>query len=201
VSAVFRLGSRFTGAPPLSADYRYPVAQFPGNVARKNRGEAMANDDTQTMQRQNRRVQSTDSLGPLIPIILVATLIFVITDRHRSNAERQAVTTESTFDDSAFLGGVVRKYSSANFRKGQAEAIMGGIDLDFRDATIEGDEARLDVTAIMGGVKIRVPRTWIVVNRVTPILGGVDDNTDSVDGNKRLVIEGTVLMGGLDIKN
>ena len=161
----------------------------------------MRNDDAQTQQ-QNRRVQQADSLGPLIPIILVATLIFVITDRNRSNAsERQGLTTEATFDDSAFLGGVTRKYSSANFRRGEAEAIMGGIDLDFRDATIEGDEARLDVTAIMGGVKVRVPRTWIVVNRVTPILGGVDDNTDSVDGSKRLVIEGTVLMGGLEIKN
>jgi len=158
-------------------------------------------NDKQTAQ-PNRRVQRTDSLGPLIPIILVATFIFVITDNYRSNAAtRRGLTTEATFDDTAFLGGVTRKYSSANFRRGEAEAIMGGVDLDFRDANIEGDEARLDVTAIMGGVKIRVPRTWVVVNRVTPILGGVDDNTDSADGSKRLVIEGTVLMGGLEIKN
>jgi hypothetical protein len=40
-----------------------------------------------------------------------------------------------------------------------------------------------------------------VVNHVTPILGGVDDHTRPTDSNKRLVIEGTVVMGGLDIKN
>ena len=78
---------------------------------------------------------------------------------------------------------------------------MGGVQLDFRDATMEGNEARIDVTAVMGGVDIRIPRSWTVVNHVTPVMGGVQDHTRSTDGNKRLVIEGTVLMGGLKIKN
>ena len=82
------------------------------------------------------------------------------------------------------------------FRDGQ-----GGVELDFRNATMEGNEAKIDVSALMGGIDIRVPGSWVVINRVSAILGGVDDNTTSHDGNKRLVVEGTVLMGGLDIKN
>ena len=163
----------------------------------------MSENDNQKLRRsENVRGRRTDSVGPLIPIILIATFIFVITDRNRSRAsENQALTTESTSDDSAFLGGVTRKYGLSNFRRGGASAVMGGVDLDFRDASIEGDEARLDVTAIMGGVKVRIPPTWNVVNRVVPILGGVENRSVSSDGNKRLVIEGTVLMGGLEIKN
>jgi hypothetical protein len=39
------------------------------------------------------------------------------------------------------------------------------------------------------------------VNRVTPVLGGVEDRTRSGDGSKRLIVEGTVVMGGLNITN
>ena len=78
---------------------------------------------------------------------------------------------------------------------------MGGVNLDFSDAVMEGDEARLDVTAVMGGIKIRVPHTWNVENRVIATMGGVKDRTHSAIGNKRLVIDGHVLMGGLEIIN
>ena len=140
------------------------------------------------------------SIGPFIPLILVAMLVFVVIDRRSDGSDRQ-VQGQSAFSHTAFLSGVERTYSSSNFRKGEAEAFMGGVEIDLRDAMIEGDEARLEITAIMGGIKIRVPRTWIVVNRVVPVLGGVKDETRSRDGNKRLVIEGTVLMGGLEIEN
>jgi hypothetical protein len=162
----------------------------------------IANNDEQKTQRASYREQRRDTWGPLIPLILVATVLFIIFDRPNSDAsDRRILPGESTFSDSAFLGGVVRKYDHSDFQRGEAEAFMGGIDLDFRDAIIEGDEARLEVTAVMGGVNIRVPRNWNVVSRVTPIMGGVKDRTTSRSGNKRLVIEGTVLMGGLDIRN
>jgi predicted membrane protein len=161
----------------------------------------MANNDEQRTQPASYREQRRGtSWGPLIPVILVATVLFIIFDNSDAS-DRRILPGESTFSDSAFLGGIVRKYDQSTFRRGEAQAVMGGIDLDFRDATIEGDEARLEITALMGGVKIRVPRNWSVVSRVTPILGGVEDRTTSRSGNKRLVIEGTVVMGGLDIRN
>ena len=160
------------------------------------------NDDKKPQPETGRRQRTNTSLGPVVPIILLATIIFAVMDQRSSDAsEREVLSTESTFDDTAILSGVTRKVSSSAFRYGEAEAFMGGVNLDLRDAMIEGDEARLDVTAVMGGVTIRVPRTWSVVNRVTPVLGGVEDRTSSTSPTKRLVIEGTVLMGGLDIRN
>ena len=141
------------------------------------------------------------SLGGVIPILLIATLVFVITDRNRSDASDRQPNGNATFSDSAFMSGIERKYDSSTFRRGEAEAFMGGIDLDLRNATMEGEEATLDVTAVMGAVEIRVPQTWNVVNRVQTILGGTENHTSSRTGNKRLVIQGTVLMGGLEIKN
>jgi predicted membrane protein len=163
----------------------------------------MASYDDRNLERENYREQRrSSSWGPIVPIHIVATVLLVIVDRHSDASDRHFRPGESTFSDSAFLGGIERKYNSSTFRQGEAEAFMGGVDLDFRDAIIEGDEARLEISAIMGGVKIRIPRNWNVANRVSAVMGGVKDYTTSTaTGNKRLVIEGTVLMGALEIYN
>jgi hypothetical protein len=138
--------------------------------------------------------------GPSILLIIVATMVFFAVNGHDSNAssDRDA----SSFDSTAILSGIKRGSNSPTFHGGKASAVMGAVDLDLRNATMEGNEATLEVSAVMGGIDIRVPRTWTVVNHVTPIMGGVDDHTHPVDSDtKRLIIEGTVVMSGLDIKN
>lgn len=152
-----------------------------------------------TDARQNRKT----SWVPIVVIIIAAAIVVVLAvNAPQNGSDRQSMTTtDSTFNSTAFLSGVERRIMSSTFRGGSASAFMGGVELDFRNATMEGNEAKIDVSALMGGIDIRVPGSWVVINRVSAILGGVDDNTTSHDGNKRLVIEGTVLMGGLDIKN
>jgi cell wall-active antibiotic response 4TMS protein YvqF len=134
-------------------------------------------------------------------LIAAAVVFFALNGRPSSASARETLTNDPTFSGTAVLSGIERRISSSDFRGAEASAFMGGVTLDFRDAAMKGNEAEIDVSAIMGGIEIRVPRTWIVINRVTPIMGGVEDHTHSTDGNKRLVIEGTVFMGGLEIKN
>ena len=140
------------------------------------------------------------SMGSAMAILLVATIVFVVVNGPSSDASDRN-SAESSFDASAFLSGVQRYNNSADFRRGEASAFMGGVELDFRDAEMQGSQATLDVTAIMGGINLRVPRTWTVINHVTPILGGVEDHTHHGDNEKKLFLEGTVVMGGLEIKN
>ena len=162
----------------------------------------MPGDETGTLQQRRRDYRTGDDWGATIGIIIVATIVFFFVNGQGSNAsDRQSLTAESTFNNTAFLGGVDRQNSSTAFRGGEATAFMGGIKLDLRDAIMEGNEARIDVTTIMGGVKLRIPRTWTVINRVTPIMGGVADHSHSTESNKRLIVEGTVFMGGLNINN
>jgi predicted membrane protein len=170
-------------------------------VAFTRRDEMTDSNDRKPQREYSRRQGRESSWAPLVPIILVATIVFAIIDNRSDASERGARAGESTFSDTAFLSGIERRYASTTFQQGDAEAFMGGIDLDFRDAIIEGDEARLNVSAVMGGIQIRVPRSWNVVNRVTTALGGVQDRTRSSDANKRLIIEGTVVLGGLEISN
>jgi predicted membrane protein len=79
---------------------------------------------------------------------------------------------------------------------------MGGVELDLRDAVMDRKEAVLDVSSVMGGVKVRVPTSWTVVPRVSSIMGGFKDDTRRpANDDHRLVLKGTVLMGGLTVMN
>ena len=85
-------------------------------------------------------------------------------------AAGDALTTSdstSTISAMAMLGGVSRGNNSRDFRGGELTAILGGCEIDLRQAAIDG-EAVIDVFAMWGGIEIRVPEDWTVVSRVTP---------------------------------
>ena len=109
---------------------------------------------------------------------------------------------ESEFDDSAFLGGVKRSVTSQKFRGGAATAFMGGVELNLRRAQMEGKSAVINVFAIMGGVSLRVPEGWRIESRISCIMGSVDDKTmPDPNAEHTLVLEGSVFMGGVEIKD
>ena len=108
----------------------------------------------------------------------------------------------SGVDVTAILGGSKTVNSSPDFQGGQALAIMGGCEVDLRKATIAEDEAVLDVFSFWGGVVIQVPEEWEVDNRINAFLGGVENKTHPEPGStQRLVLTGTVVMGGAEVKN
>jgi predicted membrane protein len=161
----------------------------------------MPSEQTGETQRVLQPRRRKDTSGPIVFILIVATIIFLATNEAHNAEERQTLSGDSTFSSYAFLSGVETRNNSSTFRGGSASAVMGGAKLDFRDATMEGDQATIDISAIMGGVELYVPRTWEVVNHIVPVLGGVNDHTSQRAANKRLIVKGTVLMGGLDIRN
>ena len=114
----------------------------------------------------------------------------------------QYKTNSETFSDLAIMGGVKRTNLSSDFRGGEATAVMGGVEIDLRNAVMDRSEAVLDVSTVMGGVKIRVPEDWTVVSRVNSIMGGFDDNTrHPANQDHRLILKGNVVMGGLKVTN
>jgi predicted membrane protein len=102
----------------------------------------------------------------------------------------------------AFMGGSKINNISQNFQGGDLTAIMGGVELDLRQAAITG-EAVIDVLCFWGGIDMKVPREWNVVIKAAPILGGVTDKTIHTENPTapRLIIRGYTIMGGADIKN
>lgn len=108
---------------------------------------------------------------------------------------------DSSIDAIAVMSGNNMKVVSQNFRGGEATAIMGSVEIDLRQASIQS-EAVLQVFAVWGGISLKVPADWTIVSNGIPIMGGIEDKTiPPMTATKRLVIEGYVVMGGVDIKN
>lgn len=102
----------------------------------------------------------------------------------------------------AMMGGTKVRVTSNAFRGAEPSAFMAGIEYDLRGATPAGDTVVMDVFAMWGGIEIVVPPDWRVSAEVMPLMGGVEDNSTSPSGPARttLVVRGTVVMGGVEIK-
>ncbi len=116
----------------------------------------------------------------------------------------------------AIMGGVERgKNETWHLTAGSYLAFMGGVELDLRQAVIPEGETILDLTAIMGGVNVKVPSDLPIICDGFAILGGVTLLGKSGGGiigsvraeqatsehNARLVrIQSRAIMGGIDIK-
>lgn len=118
-------------------------------------------------------------------------------------SENKGSDDNSTINGVAILGGYRRSNNSQDFRGGEVTAIMGGAELDLREASIKEGEAVLDIFAFWGGVKIFVPDDWTISLQGIPILGGFEDKTrpPKTDAGKQLVIKGYAIMGGAEITN
>jgi hypothetical protein len=81
---------------------------------------------------------------------------------------------------------------------------MGGTELNLLQADIQRPIS-LEVNAVFGGAKIIVPSNWDVKNHVTAVFGGLEDkrsiNSAAPDPNKTVTLTGTVVFGGIEIKN
>jgi len=103
----------------------------------------------------------------------------------------------------AVMSGVERKIESTAFRGGEATAVMGSVELDFRGARIEGNEAGLELLVIMGGLELYVPPDWQVVIDAMPVMGAIEDQrkAPAAEAHQKLRLSGFVMMGGVEIKD
>ena len=143
------------------------------------------------------------ALWPLVIIFLGAAVVFkAVTGRRLLGMQaKDDEATDSVVDITAILGGFDRRITTPNFRGGEVTAVMGGCMLDLRGSSIEG-EAVLNVFTLMGGITLKVPPDWTVALNGTPIMGGFDEKTVTAPhNNKRLVIRGYAIMGGVEVRN
>ncbi len=104
------------------------------------------------------------------------------------------------------LSGADYSTRSLNLTGGNVVTILGGADIDIRDADTQADEIVLEITSVMGGVDLKVPAHWQVIIQVVPVMGGISNKTTCLAERmnlpkKRLLITGTVVMGGIDVRN
>jgi hypothetical protein len=85
-----------------------------------------------------------------------------------------------------------------------AVAVMGGCDIDLREAILPADGLRINAVAIMGGIEITVPEGMDVVVTGISIMGGRDVNLADVPSRTDLPtlhVNAVVIMGGVEIRS
>ncbi len=102
----------------------------------------------------------------------------------------------------AILGGFSRKGSWVVPPVMSAVAIMGGGELDLREARFAERTVTIHVTAIMGGIEITVPDDARVEVNGIGIMGGFDHRAAGEGGadGPTIIIDGLAFMGGVEIK-
>ena len=110
---------------------------------------------------------------------------------------------EERVESVSIFSGVKKNIVSKNFRGGEIVNFFGGSEINLMQADING-RVHLEVVQVFGGTKIIVPSNWTVHSEMVAIFGGIEDKRPpqlNVAAEKVLVIQGTSIFGGIDIKS
>jgi predicted membrane protein len=113
-------------------------------------------------------------------------------------------TSSGCVNEFAVFGGSRRAVVAQDFRGGKVAVIFGGVTLDLTGAGMAEDVAVLHVSALYGGVSIKIPPTWSAEAHGVGIFGGFGDHSihpPATPGMKRLIVKGAAIFGGVGIKN
>ena len=106
----------------------------------------------------------------------------------------------------ALFGGIEKRVHTSNLKGGQVTAMFGGVELDFRKANIAGSSAIIEINAVFGGVEVKIPPNWSADVQGSGIFGGFESNSVHLDPGqvpnmKQLIVRGSAVFGGVEIKN
>ena len=154
--------------------------------------------------------------GQLWPVLLVLLGLAIIgrlgrpsrwlrrrIGRRGSDSARETVSGSDSSGSYVFSGGRER-VTSQEYRGGIVSAICGGLELDLRDARLGNEQVTLEVKVVCGGMEIKVPKDWMVHLQPSVVLGGAElqrRQPKIEDASGELIITGTVICGGIEVKN
>jgi len=158
-------------------------------------------------QRDWIHVQFWAVFGPTILILLGGVVAWrAIAGPGRPPATPDGLAASGYVSSFSVMSGSEHKPTQP-FQGANLGALMGGVKLDLAGAEMQGDTAIIEVFAVWGGIEIFAPRDWDVTSKVVTFMGASVDKRRPVAAppagtpRKTLVVQGFVLMGGIEIKD
>ena len=145
-------------------------------------------------------------LWPIILIIIGLIIIFSKRKHHRWKGHSEAKIGDNYIDIINVFSGSERQIISEIFSGGKITAIFGGCEIDLTQAKLAPGVSELEIVCVFGGTEIIMPSDWNIKIDVMPVLGNFSDErriiaNNSVDMSKQLVIKGTVVFGGGELRS
>lgn len=167
-----------------------------------------------TLQVNKFEVIDINVWGFFFPVLLILIGVNFIFSRKKNVAnsgsvnigtgskKKSNITLDNTLDEFVILGRKSTNNRSQDFKGGKVTTVLGRAEVNLRGTSLNNKETYLDITTIMGGVEVLVPRGCRVEVKGTPILGRwsnkAKNNTDL--GAPLLKIKCFVMFGGIEVK-
>jgi hypothetical protein len=125
---------------------------------------------------------------------------------HRNYYENVQTSSEDVLDSVTIFGSLKKNVISKEFKGGESVSVFAGTELNLMQADING-RVVLELVQVFGGTKLLVPANWqIHSEEMVSIFGGLEDKRPlpsgmTADQSKVLVLRGTCLFGGINIKS
>lgn len=140
----------------------------------------------------------------LFKFLLISAVLRLIGSVVSRAYEGESTASDDDFKLMALMGGRQLLSDAAALRTGTAVAMMGGIDLDLRGATVDPGGAHVSLKAYMGGIRVLVPNDWKIYVDEDLRAGGIEVKTlDPVtlpDDAPRVTVEAIARSGGILIE-
>ena len=174
--------------------------------------EILDNDEFERRVDLAHRVDTVQALRDLVADLPALGTSGVVTPQEATPAPMprvrgHAVQPDLVRDSQVLVGvlsGAVRKGNWIPPRHLWSVAVMGGVDLDFREARMGPGVCEISAFALMGGVKIIVPPDLQVESGGIGIMGGFECSDEVRAGHDPdapiLRINGLAMMGAVEIK-
>jgi predicted membrane protein len=124
---------------------------------------------------------------------------------HYTENSDYETSPEDYINSTSIFGGIKKNVISKNFKGGDIVCVFGGSEINLMQADFNG-RIEIEVVQIFGGTKLIIPAHWEVVHEMVAIMGGIEDKRSpfsekNPEETKRLVIRGTSVFGGIDIRS
>ncbi len=150
-------------------------------------------------------------------IIIIGLLIILKRNRHYGKhvhlgATHQEESSEG-FDysenadyinEECVLTSSSKLIKSNNFSGGKINVVLGSAQLNFNNSRLAEGEIVLNISCIMGGCTLFVPKNWKVISNITSVFGGFDDKRYFIPASEEnqeglLILKGSVVFGGCEV--
>ncbi len=151
------------------------------------------------------RILNWASIWRFWPLLLIGFGVSIIM---RAKGQKSRNKHENTQEDFVrtitIFGGLDRVVKSESFRGGDIVVLFGGVDLDIRQVKFQENVGELSLTALFGGIEVKVSPNVQTSVSGSPLFGGIENNTESPETSEtaaRLNCHCTVAFGGVELRN
>lgn len=153
-------------------------------------------------------VETRNIFWPLVLVLIGLLMIFKRLNKPhpQKRFENYDTNSEDFIERNLVFGESKTVVTSKNFKGGNIKTVFGGCEIILTDAELAEGTQVIELSTVFGGISIIAPRHWDISIEVDGVMGGFKDerhfiNQDNLDKTRKLIIRGSAVFGGGELKN